>query len=306
MFERYTELARRTIFFARYEAAVYGSDHIEAEHLLLGILREDKLLAAKLSLETAKKHIESRLKGPVEKISTSVDLPLNAEAKRALHHAASEATDLGDRHIDTVHLALGLLRLETSFAAEILKRAGLDAGTVRLLRRPPPGPLRAFEPVPEPPVIVEASALAETVQRYRNLVAGATAHLSAYPEKDVVTPLRHRPWSRKEALGHLIDLATAHHQWFVRALIDPKLVAAGYPDEDWLHHQKYADHHWIDLVDAWVALNTLLIHVLARVPEKKLETPCRIGIADPISLEQLIRNYVTRSTDLLGEILARG
>ena len=42
MFERYTEKARRVIFFARYEASQFGSPYIETEHLLLGLLREDK------------------------------------------------------------------------------------------------------------------------------------------------------------------------------------------------------------------------------------------------------------------------
>ena len=45
MFERYTEKARRVIFFARYEASQFGSPYIETEHLLLGLLREDKALA---------------------------------------------------------------------------------------------------------------------------------------------------------------------------------------------------------------------------------------------------------------------
>ncbi len=44
MFERYTEKARRTIFFARYEASLFGSPYIETEHLLLGLLREDKAI----------------------------------------------------------------------------------------------------------------------------------------------------------------------------------------------------------------------------------------------------------------------
>jgi ATP-dependent Clp protease ATP-binding subunit ClpC len=44
MFERYTEKAKRTIFFARYEASQFGSPYIETEHLLLGLLREDKAL----------------------------------------------------------------------------------------------------------------------------------------------------------------------------------------------------------------------------------------------------------------------
>jgi len=42
MFERYTEAARRVIFFARYEASQYGSAVIDTEHLLLGLVREDR------------------------------------------------------------------------------------------------------------------------------------------------------------------------------------------------------------------------------------------------------------------------
>jgi len=38
MFERYTERARRVIFFARYEASQYGSPYMESEHFLLGLL----------------------------------------------------------------------------------------------------------------------------------------------------------------------------------------------------------------------------------------------------------------------------
>ena len=48
MFERYTERARRAIFFARYEASQYGSSHIAAEHLLLGLLREDRTLTRRI------------------------------------------------------------------------------------------------------------------------------------------------------------------------------------------------------------------------------------------------------------------
>ena len=62
MFERYTEKARRVIFFARYEASTLGSLHIEAEHLLLGLFREDKQLAAHFlshkSLESIRGQIE--------------------------------------------------------------------------------------------------------------------------------------------------------------------------------------------------------------------------------------------------------
>ena len=64
MFERYTEKARRVIFFARYEASQFGSPCIETEHLLLGLLREDKALAARFlrsstSVESIRKQIEA-------------------------------------------------------------------------------------------------------------------------------------------------------------------------------------------------------------------------------------------------------
>jgi len=75
MFERYTEKARRVIFFARYEASQFGSPYIETEHLLLGLLREDKALAHRLmrshlSFESMRKQIEEHTVIR-EKVSTS-------------------------------------------------------------------------------------------------------------------------------------------------------------------------------------------------------------------------------------------
>ncbi len=135
MFERYTEKARRAIFFARYEASQFGSPRIETEHLLLGLTREDKVLADRFlrrqaSLESIRKEIEGRR--PVrEKISTSVDMPLSDECKRVLAYAAEEAEKLNQEHIGTEHLLLGLLRERKSFAAEILQERGLTLAAVR-------------------------------------------------------------------------------------------------------------------------------------------------------------------------------
>src|SRR5438034_990251 len=135
MFERYTEKARRVIFFARYEASHFGSPHIETEHLLLGLLREDKQLTNRFlrshaSIESIRKQIEGRTTIR-EKVSTSVDLPLSPECKRVLQYAAEEAERLSHKHIGTEHLLLGLLREEKSFAAEILHERGLRLSTLR-------------------------------------------------------------------------------------------------------------------------------------------------------------------------------
>ena len=159
MFERYTEKARRAIFFARYEASQFGSPSIETEHLLLGLLRENKGLASRIaeergrnlpgrkplredealvnrllesraSMEFIRKQIEART--PIrEKGSTSVDLPLSEESKRVLVYAAEEATRLDHQHVGTEHLVLGLLREEKCFAAEILRGCGFNLDKAR-------------------------------------------------------------------------------------------------------------------------------------------------------------------------------
>ena len=131
MFERYTEKARRVIFFARYEASQYGSPYIETEHLLLGLMREDKALANRFlrqqgSIESIRKEIEARITIR-ERISTSVEVPLSAECKRILNMAAEEAERLGHKHVGTEHLLLGILREEKCFGAEILMERGLAA-----------------------------------------------------------------------------------------------------------------------------------------------------------------------------------
>ena len=135
MFERYTEKARRVIFFARYEASQFGSPYIESEHLLLGLLREDKSLTNRFlrshsSIESIRKQIEGHTTIR-EKVSTSVDLPLSHESKRVLAYAAEEAERLSHRHIGTEHLLLGLLREEKCFAAEILRERGLRLSSIR-------------------------------------------------------------------------------------------------------------------------------------------------------------------------------
>ena len=136
MFEKYTEKARRVIFFARYEASQLGSRSIETEHILLGLLREDKALTGRFfprsqaALESIRKEIEGRV-SKREKVSTSVELPLSEESKRVLSHASEEAERLLCNYIGTEHILLGLLRAEGSVAARILNEKGLTLAKVR-------------------------------------------------------------------------------------------------------------------------------------------------------------------------------
>ncbi len=137
MFERYTEKARRVIFFARYEALQYGSQKISPEHILLGLMREDKTISARffpfrhsLTVDSIRRDVEERIVLR-ERIPQSAELHLAPETKRILAFANEESERLGNRHIGVEHLLLGILREEESIAAEILYDHGLKLNTVR-------------------------------------------------------------------------------------------------------------------------------------------------------------------------------
>ncbi len=135
MFERYTEPARRTVFFARFEAAKTGSPFMETEHLLLGLLRADRVLVLRLlGSEEAVKSLRAKISFPevvTGKVTTSVDLPLSHQSKRVLAYAAEESQRLAHRHISTEHLLLGLMRERDCRAAQALFQAGLNLAQVR-------------------------------------------------------------------------------------------------------------------------------------------------------------------------------
>jgi methylmalonyl-CoA/ethylmalonyl-CoA epimerase len=135
MFERYTEKARRVIFFARYEASLFGSPQIGTEHLLLGMIREDDKLLLGIFGSTGavgklRQSLESR-KAKREGIGASVELPLSPESNMALAYACEESDRLADRHIGTEHLLLGLLRTEGSTAEIVLRENGLTLERAR-------------------------------------------------------------------------------------------------------------------------------------------------------------------------------
>ena len=136
MIERYTERARRVLFFGRYEASQLGSISIETEHLLLGLIREGKGLTSRifsrshLSLENIRKEIEDRTVFR-EKVSTSVEIPFSTETKRVLQYASEESDRLLHNYIRTEHLLLGILREDRAVAASILSEKGMRLNSVR-------------------------------------------------------------------------------------------------------------------------------------------------------------------------------
>lgn len=137
MFERYTERSRRVIFFARYEALQYGSPVIAPEHILLGLMREDKTIGARffafrnsLTVDMVRREVEERIVVR-DRIPQSAELHLSPETKRILFYANEESRGLKSRFIGPEHLLLGLVREENSIAAEILFQFGLRLQEVR-------------------------------------------------------------------------------------------------------------------------------------------------------------------------------
>ena len=210
MFERYTERARRVIFFARYEASSFGSMTIETEHLLLGLLREDKNLTNRFlrnstSPERVRLEIEQRI-STREKVSTSIDLPLSSECKRILAYAAQEAERLNHRHIGTEHLLLGILCEEKCAGAEILHQAGLRLNAVReelihhatspsprsMFNEPPPFSFLFNNPVlPKSGVVPDAATAIQIAEAVWKPMYGADTVASQTPFE---AELNHNVW----------------------------------------------------------------------------------------------------------------
>src|SRR5690242_6342920 len=136
MFERYTEAARRALFFARFETSEHGARAIETEHVLLGITRVSAgiggriLAASNLTFASLAAEIDRRIaKG--ERIPASTEIPFSDETKHVLRYAMEEADGLRHSYIGTEHLLLGLLREQRGMAASILSAAGLTVAAAR-------------------------------------------------------------------------------------------------------------------------------------------------------------------------------
>jgi ATP-dependent Clp protease ATP-binding subunit ClpC len=141
MLERFTEEARRSLFFARYAVTDHGGSTIEPEHLLLGAIHKRNALLPLCFTPAILNTMEERLIEAVsqdEKIPTAVEIPFSDAAKDALKRAAVEADDLNSREIRTAHLILGILSATQGVAFDVLHDAGVRLAELRALLAPPP------------------------------------------------------------------------------------------------------------------------------------------------------------------------
>jgi len=123
-------------------------------------------------------------------------------------------------------------------------------------------------------------------------VEAAGPRLRAVSEADASRPLARGKWSAKQTLGHLIDSAANNHQRFVRVREVESLTLPGYEQDLWVGVQRYDARPWTDLVDFWTGYNRHLVHLLRQTPDGEARKACTIGDHAPISLHELVRDYV--------------
>jgi hypothetical protein len=133
----------------------------------------------------------------------------------------------------------------------------------------------------------------ELSEKLRSLVEAAEPKLRQISEMESTQPILAGGWSRKQVIGHLIDSASNNHQRFVRAALQTSLDFPGYDQTGSVRVQAVQDADWQLLVALWAAYNRYLAHVIAKLPTSKLETVCRIGSGDPVTLGFLATDYLT-------------
>lgn len=132
----------------------------------------------------------------------------------------------------------------------------------------------------------------ELSDRLLRLIERAEPELRIISEAESSKPFLAGGWSRKELLAHLIDSASNNHQRFVRAALQAALEFPGYNQDENVRVQQVQRVEWLLLVSLWAAYNRYLSHVIARLPAAKLETPCRIGSGQTVTLRFLAADYV--------------
>jgi len=162
MFERFTERARQVVVLAQDEARALKHNYIGTEHLLLGLLREQEGIAARVlgTLEVTVEEVRSqvvRIVGEGEEVATG-QIPFTPRAKRVLELSLREALAMGHNWIGTEHILLGLSREGEGVGARILDGFGVDSellrdeivralgGSVGQPPRPTPVPMRRYSP----------------------------------------------------------------------------------------------------------------------------------------------------------------
>src|ERR671935_2777979 len=254
MFERFTERARQVVVLAQEEARTLKHNYIGTEHILLGLLREEEGLAARVleSLDITVERVRAqvvRIVGSGEEV-TSGQIPFTPRAKKVLELALREALSLGHNYIGTEHILLGLVRENEGVAARILLDFDADAEKIRneIIRM-------LFGPGAAEGAIDAASILKPALARGELQTIGATTldEYRKYLERDAALERRFQQVRVEEPsvddsvqiLRGLRDRYEAHHRV---TITDEALKAAAELSDRYIQDRHLPDKA-IDLID---------------------------------------------------------
>ncbi len=241
MFERFTERARQVVVLAQDEARALKHNYIGTEHILLGLLREEEGLAARVleSLDITVEEVRAqvaRIVGQGDEVTTG-QIPFTPRAKKVLELALREALSLGHNYIGTEHILLGLVRENEGVAARILLDFDADAEKIRneIIRMLSGPGRREQERVPESPpvapeVIAELARLQQEVlaalETGRFEAAAAAAAAGTAPLAGELPPYQPASPPVAREVVEEIELARREREQAVEAKAFERAVAA--------------------------------------------------------------------------------
>ena len=134
--------------------------------------------------------------------------------------------------------------------------------------------------------------MTELARKFRAGLDEVHQALGSVPELLAEVPWRAGGWTRKQIVGHLLDSAANNRQRFVRASTEGAYSGPKYAQDAWVAAHGYSEQTWQTLLGWWEAEHEILISVVDRIPEERLECSCVVGDDQPVTLRFLIEDYV--------------
>lgn len=128
----------------------------------------------------------------------------------------------------------------------------------------------------------------------RRIVSEWETILQGVPEKELVHRVNRQGRNIKQLIGHLIDSASNNHQRMVRLQYSPYLNFPDFSVENdmWISIQQHQRENWFELLQLWKYFNFHIAHVISYTDRSWLKNVWTDGEHEPISLEDLIFNYL--------------